>query len=358
VFGGSADALDDLALAADGGRATAVFSDVSGLSLRELNAQGRPMAAGVRIAERCVGGVAAAYAGGVLYVACLRPASPDATAASAAPALTLYLLDASYRVIRSVAFGTAGSRSRGVTIAVDAQRVLIGFQDAVVGAGRAWLAELLHTASATAREREPTLRVISDAAFVASAPSIALRGERAFAVWSELADGGDPALGRLMFGELGRARAPIALLSTSSAAPSPVLVAQADRWSVVFRDQRDAQRRVGLYLLDVGEGGQLMGPTLRLARADGAGRPLLQACGEGLVAAAPRTFGGDEFVGVVGVDLAQREVAGEQQFYEDSRAFSQVAAACVGGAALLLVAERGKPGRHRAGAHAVPFVCR
>jgi hypothetical protein len=75
------------------------------------------------------------------------------------------------------------------------------------------------------------------------------------------------------------------------------------------------------------------------------------------VAATPRTFAGDYFVGVVHVDRALSQPSLEQQFYEDSHEFGQVASACLGSRMLLLISERGRPGGGRAALRSVGFTC-
>jgi hypothetical protein len=97
---------------------------------------------------------------------------------------------------------------------------------------------------------------------------------------------------------------------------------------------------------------------MRVGRADGVGRPAIAPCMEGVVVATPRTYGGDYFVGVNWLDRELTRTRGEQQFYEDSHAFTQVAAACLGDHALLLIAEF--PQLHSASSalRAVPYRCR
>jgi hypothetical protein len=77
----------------------------------------------------------------------------------------------------------------------------------------------------------------------------------------------------------------------------------------------------------------------------------------GLVSATPRTYGGDYFIGFNWLDRSLRRARGEQQFYEDSHAFTQVAATCLGAHAVLLIAEF--PQLHRPGAalRALPYRC-
>jgi hypothetical protein len=84
---------------------------------------------------------------------------------------------------------------------------------------------------------------------------------------------------------------------------------------------------------------------------------VLRACLGGLVAATPRTFAGDYFIGVVHADESLRSLSGEQQFYEDSHEFAQVAVTCLGDSALLLIAERGRLGKSQAALRSVSFSC-
>jgi hypothetical protein len=141
------------------------------------------------------------------------------------------------------------------------------------------------------------------------------------------------------------------------AAPSPDLVgSEAGLW-LAFRDHRKAARKTGLYLSRLAGDGRRMAPAVRVGRADGVGRPMLQRCLGGLVAATPRTFAGDYFVGVVQIDEALEHLSPEQQFYEDSHEFAQVAGACLGPEMLLLIAERGRLGVARATLHSVTFTC-
>jgi hypothetical protein len=345
VFVTTAAGFDDIALARVGEGHVAVFSDAAGLQLRRLDAHGKPTAAVVRFAERCAGGVDAVSGVRGLLVACLRPGKS---------AVSVYVVDADGRMVLVRAFGEAGSRARGVSLARTGERVFVGYQDAVVGAGRAYVVQVQLVGDAPA----PWPRLVSDPARVAGAPRLAVHDERVFATWSEHSLGADEADGRVMIAEVSRSRSPSVAATVHHPAPEPTLVADAKGLAMVFRDLRADAQRPGLYATRVAPEGKLLGGLLRAARADGSGRPALRACGAHLVAATPRTFAGDAFVGVVGIDLARGAVAGEQQFYEDSREFAQVAADCDGGeGALLMVAERASRGRGTAALHAVSLAC-
>jgi hypothetical protein len=213
--------------------------------------------------------------------------------------------------------------------------VVLAWQDAAVDGARLWILRDLE--SAPARVSEP--------GWHAAAPSLALRGTRLFAGWSEVRELGKREEGRVRLLDLAAAHASIASVVTSQdGAPSPDLAGSGEDLWLAFRDRRSAGRKTGLYLVRLDPEGKPLDKPVRAARADGVGRPVLRSCLGGLLAATPRTFAGDYFVGVVRADATLRALSGEQQFYEDSHEFAQVASACLGERALLLIAERGKLG--------------
>lgn len=357
VFEGEALDFDDVALVAMGAEMIALVSEPSGVYLRRLDFAGRPRRPRERIAERCLGGIDAVARGGQLLIACLRPS--EVRAAGAGQAVSLYRWSAASGATVVSRFGTAGLRSRGIVVESGARQLLVGFHDAIVGEARTWLAALPLSAADAA---QPVLRVLSDAGYRGGPPSVVSRGEHDFAVWAETHDDGT---GRVMWMELARASSARAVFTTRHASPRPALVAQAagegdGELVVAFRDAREARRKTGLYLSALDTDGRVTHQPLRVARADGVARPALRACARGsqLLAATPRTFGGDHFVGAVRVDPTLDRVSGEQQFYEDGREFAQVALACGRDDALLAIAERGKSGARRAALRAVPFACR
>jgi hypothetical protein len=356
VFDSASLALDDIALTGSGGAQLAVFSDEAGLHVRALGADGRPLAAEARIGERSPGGLAAITAPSGTWIACLRPG--ETREASAGHAVTLYRYERAHGATALARFGTAGHKSQGITLHAFGDGAWLGYQDAIVGEARTWLMSLQLTA-ATAVVRES--RVLSQPGLRGGAPSFAVQGARAYAVWPEAHD----AVARVMWSSLAHGAQPRVLYATHDPLPSPAVAlasASTADFVVGFRDRRDKRRKTGLYLVPVDADGRPARAPRRIARADGTGRPALEACGaargRAIVAATPRTFGGDYFVGAVSIDPALEHLSGEQQFYEDSREYSQVAASCAGDSTLLLIAERGKAGRSRAALRAVPFTCR
>jgi hypothetical protein len=127
---------------------------------------------------------------------------------------------------------------------------------------------------------------------------------------------------------------------------------------VGFRDQPSTSRRPGLYVAPLSPDGTVLGRRARLGRADGVSAPALVGCLGGVVAAVPRTYGGDHFIGVHWIEAGLARSRGGQQFYEDAHSYTQAAAACAGESALLLVAELGVLDAPRTALRAVSYRCK
>jgi hypothetical protein len=182
-----------------------------------------------------------------------------------------------------------------------------------------------------------------------------------YATWAETRELGRSVESRVQLADLhvGGAAHPrvVTVAHSRDASPSPDLAAsEAELW-LAYRDRRKRSRKTGLYLERLDRAGRSLGAPVRAARADGVGRPALRRCLGGVLAATPRTFAGDYFVGVVRADPTLRTLSGEQQFYEDSHEFAQVGATCAGDHALLLMAERARLGKGRAALRSVSFSC-
>jgi hypothetical protein len=160
---------------------------------------------------------------------------------------------------------------------------------------------------------------------------------------------------------------PRALIERPHLDASPQLVSLAAQQLLAVRDHGRDARRTGLYLARLpalsAAGAQKLSMRdgrvdhVRVGRADGIARPALEPCMGGLVVATPRTYAGDYFVGINWLDAALQKPRREQQFYEDARAFTQAAVACLGTHALVLVAEHPQLGRDQASLRAVPYRC-
>src|SRR5690606_6002120 len=110
------------------GGAALVWSERSGLYLARLEPNGRARGAPRRLATSCPGGVAAAADGDALLVACARPADRDRGRSGA---IVLLRVDAEGAPV----IGTlepVGAESRGVDVAVEGHRVVVGWRDADV----------------------------------------------------------------------------------------------------------------------------------------------------------------------------------------------------------------------------------
>jgi hypothetical protein len=152
--------------------------------------------------------------------------------------------------------------------------------------------------------------------------------------------------------------APVALLALAHRNAMPQLVPDREGLLLAYRDQPSQQRKPGLYLVRLDSRAAPIGQPVRVGRADGIGRPDVRACMGGFVTATPRTYGGDYFVGINWLDGTLQNPRGEQQFYEDTHAFTRAASACLGDSALFLIAELGQLQHSRTALRAVPYSCR
>lgn len=344
IFDSHTGTFDDVVLVSPPSGPLALFSDAAGLYARALDDRGLPRARVQRIAAACNGGVAAAVSGERVWAACSRPAADGGEVG----ALELYAFDGTWQSRATLA--PVGPNSYGVALAArnDGEPAL-AWDDAAMGGGRIWYAAGAHAPP----------RQLSEAAWYGSSPGLVRVGSRLLAVWAESHELDRAYDSRVQMADLSAAGALHAttVATGRDAAPSPDLVgSDAGLW-LAFRDHRKGARKTGLYLSRLASDGRRMGPSVRVGRADGVGRPVLERCLGGLVAATPRTFAGDYFVGVVQIDSALERLSAEQQFYEDSHEFAQVAAACEGANVLLLIAERGRLGLGRATLHSATFTC-
>jgi hypothetical protein len=345
VYRSDSGMFDDVALVRSPTGPLAIFSDTTGLYARALDDYGLPRSRAERMGERCDAGLAAAMSGQELWIACARRPSmnDDAGSVSVAVLAADNMLDERRRL------GPVGSESHGVALAVQASRVRVAWQDAALGGAQL---RFVDTGAGVPR-------TLSDPDWFASTPRLAVTQTQVIAVWDESQEHGSDYESRIRMLDLsGRARpsGPATVMEAHDASPGPAIVAdpRGGSW-LAFRDRRKGRKKTGLYLTHLF--GSSASEVLRVGRADGVGRPTLTPCLSGLVAATPRTFAGDYFVGVVQVDPDLQSFSLEQQFYEDSHEFSQVAATCLDTRLLLLIAERGRLGGGRAALRSVGFSC-
>lgn len=328
------------------GNVIAFYSDGRGVHAQPLEPDGAPRSAAKRLFEPCDGGFDAEGGNAKLKLACLRRSQSEAET----DCVTLYTLDAKLEVRATERFGRAGRLSQGIALAPlggGAQAVL--WHDAAVSGSRIWYFE-------PGRGSAP--RQLSDDAWEASAPSLALAMSRLYASWAETRFAGERAQSRIVMltpSVSGAARHTV--IESKDADPSPRLVAVPGGLMVSFRDKRETGRKTGLYMARVTEDGRLLGRLVRAGRADGRAMPVLEPCLGGVVSATPRTFAGDYFVGVLRADTELRRLSAEQQFYEDSREFDRVAVHCGQDGALLLIAERGRLLKGNAAVRSTTFRC-
>jgi hypothetical protein len=338
--------FDGVALVPVGEGAVAVWSIASGLFVRAVDEEGRPGGAPVRLGERCEGGLAALADEAEIDVACL--VLPRRGKHHEPGAVLVHRLDAGLRVVRTESVGGAGAQSEGVALARGARGLELAWHDGSPDAQRVmWSARGESFA-------EP--RALSEADRIAQAPSMLSVGGRAVVVWAESFAGDKEFESRVV--AWNGSGAPRTLLERAHVAAMPQLFVVGDALGLGYRHRADGRGKTGLYLAKVAPDLSRLAPAVRAGRADGIGRPTLEPCMGGLLAATPRTYGGDYFVGVNWFDDSLRRARGEQQFYEDSHAFTRVAGACLKAQALLLIAEFPQLHRNTAALRAVSYRCR
>jgi hypothetical protein len=346
VFRSEGASFDDVVLVNTAQGPLAILSDTTGLYLRALDEYGLPRRRAQRVGERCDGGLDAAVSGEELWLACARRAHAQGEVGS----VSVYTAaGADGPLTERQHFAPVGGESHGVALSVRAGRASVAWQDAALGGAQLRYAE---TGSVLTY-------VFSDSDWFASTPQLVAADSQLMALWSESHERGDEYESRIRMLDLsGRSRtgAAVTVMEAHDASPGPAMVIDPKGGSwLAFRDRRSGRRKTGLYLARL-SGGRTS-EVVRVGRADGVGQPTLTACLSGLVAATPRTFAGDYFVGVVQVDPDLQAFSLEQQFYEDSHEFSQVAATCLDERLLLLIAERGRLGGGRAALRSVGFSC-
>ncbi|MDH5674560.1 MAG: hypothetical protein OEZ06_20705 [Myxococcales bacterium] len=348
----SPEGFDDLAVVALSEGALSVWSEPRGLYARRLGADGKPQAAARRLGPRCRGGVATAIAADGPVVVCLSPRpGPNAVPKhDDAGVVVVRTLARDLRPARQWLLSPAGDLSFGVDAVVVDGGLEISWQDASPAGHRVWWARL----------GEGPAQAVSTPGRMATEPSITVHAGRSLLTWVEHWVQGEGLENRVQIARPGAE--PRTLLQVDHVAAMPQLFSLGGRlWSAV-RDRRRAGRKAGLYVAPIAEGSGSIadkpGEAVRIGRADGKQRPSLCPCMGGLVAATPRSYGRDYFVGINWYDQALRPGRGEQQFYEDAHAFTGADVACVGDHALILIAERAQQGGAPTLLSAVPYRCR
>lgn len=345
---------DDVALLPRDGGVTAFWSEPGGLFARLLDGEGRPHGPALRLGAHCAGGFDVLARGAGYELACLVPATDGKEGQRGG--VQLLRITAALTLERTRLLGEAGPLSSGIDLAPAAGGLGLAWHDGAPDAHRVWWVSLAPGA-------EPP-RVISTDGRMAAAPSIGVRDAELRVAWAE------------RWLEQGQLHSRVALwdgrgnphtvlpVAHLQAMPQLLTLPAIDdsgeaQHLLAYRDRRGRTDRTGLYLSRVAGRGELVGEIARVGRADGAGRPALTPCMGGLVTATPRTYGGDYFVGINWLDHGLERVRGEQQFYEDTHAFSRAAAACIGDHAVILIAEYADlHDADGAALRTVPYRCR
>jgi hypothetical protein len=219
-----------------------------------------------------------------------------------------------------------------------------------------------------------TPRALSNLASVAFAPMLMAEGEEIRALFHErLARDGALESNVMLWSDRKRSATepgpPVAIVSTRDDTGDgqpihsfPQLASLDGQLVLAYRAPGRGARKPGLQVayLELSALADALPKTrgaTRVGRADGVGRPTLLACMDGLVTATPRSYSGDYFIGINWLASDFARPRREQQFYEDARAFTQAATACLGERALIALAELPQLDRPQAELHVATYTC-
>jgi hypothetical protein len=357
--------FDGIALVAVPTSAVALWSEPSGLYAQRLSDEGEVQGARMRLGARCEGGfdalarergfdaparervpgaLARSDGQGAIDIACLLHPSRGK---HDEPGTVLWLqLNLQLNEIGRRSIGEAGVLSEGVSLLRTPRGLELAWHDGAADVQRVWWIALEQPGAAPLQ--------LSERGRIAAAPSLGLGPDgQSVVTWAETWVDGETLHSRIVDWTL--ARGVRALHDVGNYAAMPKLVALDRGLVLAFRDHREKEK-IGLYVAKLGGQG-LVDEPVRVGRADGTGRPAVTPCMRGLVSATPRTYGGDYFIGINWLDGTLVRSRGEQQFYEDSHAFTQVAASCQGEHALLFIAEFPQLQRETAALRAVSYHC-
>lgn len=329
-----AHGFDDVALVPVPDAHVALWSTPDGLFGRRLSGDGRPLEETVALGGRCRGGLSAAAVGHRVHVACLEVPHRLQRAPDTLPSVLRWLVIDGGRGLAAVGepeiVGDVGVASDAVSlVAGPSERVWVAWRDVH---GLDETVRLMRLSPQPGRSRK-----LSAPGVTVGQPALRVTDTGPEVVWAERLGTSEAALWR---GSADGRRTRLAGVSTE--APRPRWVDSArDGLLLAFRGQRRARSRSGLYLAPVNAEGRL-GAKRRVARADGHARPAVEACAMGLVAATPRIYAGDEFVGVNVLTAEFARKGPEQQYYEDAHGFAVTAVSCARSGALLLIGERAR----------------
>jgi len=342
----SATRFDDIAVAATRTGALSVWSEPAGTYARALDERARPSGPSLRIAERCKGGIdlatTSATRGNGVWLACSRPHVDPEQAE-----LTLLRLNAAGHPETQERIGLVGRDGAGVSIAVDGQRLLVAWHD---GSVQAYVARLMID---NAGKRQYV--TLSDPVFAAGAPSITARDGHWIAAFSETRIDLPHSVTRVMLRSDRRAARILAETDVSDAAPI-VGWDETSPW-IAYRDRRAKNPKPELVALRLSTKLTPSGASHPVGRANGEGGPSLVTCGNLRVAALPRDYASERYIGVHALDAALENLESGHQYYANSRDFVLAASACVGGSALVLASERKAPADPGASLMAMSFGC-
>ncbi|WP_157069170.1 hypothetical protein [Sandaracinus amylolyticus] len=338
--------IDDLAIASDGDRVLAVWSERAGAFVRALDAHGAPSGEATRIGPSCEGGLAAVVHDGALHVACGRRGREGRDDEGG---VQLYVVREG-AVSARASLGAMGRDGSGVSVAIDAQGApWLGWQEAEGAVSEAWIARASDGA---------TTERLSSPRFRASRPALLASGDRVLATWAETwLDRDGDVEGRVMLRAGARAARPVADLAFDASLP---MLRDGVAGDVVlgFRDRRPGGSRPRFQIARVQSDATAIDRIESAAHANATGASTTIACGGDVFVIAPRTHSRTERLVSVRRYTRELEARGpEMQIYEHGAAFEHADATCVGDHVVVLFASRRSQLQQQGSVRAVAVNC-
>lgn len=337
--------FDAIALASDGKRAIAAWSEATGSYVRSLNRDAAPPRA---LGQRCAGGIAAALTQQALWVACLAPGEEQAPG-------TLQLLRLDPRTLAqqgpALELARVERNAHDVALAASATQLHIVWSDGAAGRPR-----LFARALAVANNQLSEPRALSRPEANAREPSLLLQQSQLWVAWTESDITPGKVRHRLMLQR--GSQAAVTLGEVLDETPQPALGQDDDGPLLSFRTakKRDARPELFVARIDV-RTGRFALPPRSIGRANGAGGPNVALCDATRAISVPIDHAGELYIAFHPVSRALTTTEENHQYYESEREFVAAASACVGGYPLALMAEQTEPARPRARLLATTFRC-
>jgi hypothetical protein len=309
----------------------AAWTSSAGSYVRAIDASGAPASDAHRIGNHCDAGFDVTETPSGLAIACLYA---PVVAQDKQGLVSLIQTDADGHVVMRRTFGDVGSGTRGVSVASTGEGLAVAYFDGA-------LASVLF--ADVGDEPKPEPRVVSREGPTAGPPHLFVDGDRLLLTWAEtIVDPmTDSLVGEVLISDLDNE--PVRFANVLYDDAQPRIARDAEGLVVGFRDENPAGSRVGLFVARAGSNLEREGEPSRVGRSDAASGVSLFPCADGLYAVAPHSYSRREMlVGVSRLDARLESIAGERQIYTSGERYEHGTGTCADGAALILVAERGR----------------